>query len=111
MITWANLRASAALWLMLPVLVYVSLYIGDAASPVPSRYGVEAGELAAYAVAVVVPAPAGAAARGGGRPPLLGGPGAPAPPRGVRQLPRAPPPPLPPLGGLVLGAPVLAYAP
>ncbi|MGW3679798.1 DUF7224 domain-containing protein [Streptomyces prasinus] len=109
MITWANLRASAALWLMLPVLIYVSLYIGDAASPVPSRYGVEAGELTAYAVAVVVPATAGAAAWEAGRHRMLGALRATAHRSVIRQLLRAAAPLLLLLGVLVIGAVVMVY--
>ncbi|MFD9242836.1 hypothetical protein ACFV0D_13070 [Streptomyces sp. NPDC059556] len=72
MITWANLRASAAPWLVLPALFYVGLYIDDVAYPVPSRYGVESGELAAFAMAVIAPAVAGAAAWEAGRHRRLG---------------------------------------
>ncbi|MFE4061013.1 hypothetical protein ACFXP3_32765, partial [Streptomyces sp. NPDC059096] len=67
MITWANLRASAAPWLVLPVLVYAGLYINDATHTAPSKYGVHSGELAAYAIAVIAPAVAGAAAWEAGR--------------------------------------------
>lgn len=109
MITWANLRASAALWLMLPVLIYAFLYVGDAASPVPSRYGVEAGELAAYTVAVVVPATAGAAAWEAGRHRMLGALRATARRSAVRQLLRAAAPVLLLLGVLVIGAVVMGY--
>ncbi|MEV6593486.1 DUF7224 domain-containing protein [Streptomyces acidicola] len=109
MITWANLRASVALWLMVPVLVYVSLYIGDAAPPIASRYGVEAGELAAYAVAVIVPATAGAAAWESGRHRMLGGLRATAHRSAVRQLLRATTPVLIFLLVLVIGATAMAY--
>ncbi|MGW2019051.1 DUF7224 domain-containing protein [Streptomyces sp. NPDC001927] len=109
MITWANLRASAALWLMLPVLVYASLYVGDAASPVPSHYGVESGELAAYAVAVVVPAIAGAAAWEAGRHRMLGALRATACRSAARQLSRAVAPVLLLLLVLAIGAVVMGY--
>ncbi|MFF8512364.1 hypothetical protein ACF064_30240 [Streptomyces sp. NPDC015492] len=72
MITWANLRASATPWLALPALFYVGLYIDDVAPPVTSGYGVESGELAAFAMAVVAPAVAGAAAWEAGRHHRLG---------------------------------------
>lgn len=72
MITWANLRASAALWLALPVLLYASLYIGDVTYTVPSHYGVESGELAAFPIAIIAPAIAGAAAWESGRHRRLG---------------------------------------
>ncbi|MFG2760013.1 hypothetical protein [Streptomyces wuyuanensis] len=72
MITWANLRASAALWLVLPVLFYASLYIGDVTYTVPSHYGVESGELAAFPIAIIAPAVAGAAAWESGRHRRLG---------------------------------------
>ncbi|MFV2117755.1 hypothetical protein ACE14D_04630 [Streptomyces sp. Act-28] len=72
MITWANLRSSAAPWLVLPAFLYVALYITDATHTVPSGYGVESGELAAYGVAVIAPAVAGAAAWEAGRHRLVG---------------------------------------
>lgn len=72
MITWANLRSSSAPWLALPALFYVSLYIDDVTYTVPSKYGVEAGELAAYGMAVIAPAVAGAAAWEAGRHRSLG---------------------------------------
>ncbi|MGW4032549.1 DUF7224 domain-containing protein [Streptomyces sp. NPDC004838] len=67
MITWANLRASSAPWLVLPILFYAVLYIDDAAYPVPTEYGIHSGELAAYGIAAVAPAVAGAAAWEAGR--------------------------------------------
>lgn len=67
MITWANLRASAAPWLALPALFYVGLYIDDVTYTAPSGYGVQSGELAAFAVAIIAPAVAGAAAWEAGR--------------------------------------------
>lgn len=109
MITWANLRASSALWLMVPVLIYASLYIGDAASPVPSRYGVEAGELAAYGVAVIVPAIAGAAAWEAGRHRILGALRATAYRSAIQQLLHAAAPVLLLLLVLVVGAVVMGY--
>ncbi|MER5964832.1 hypothetical protein [Streptomyces sp. NPDC002057] len=72
MITWAHLRASAAPWLVLPALFYVGLYIDDVAYPEPSGYGVESGELAAFAMAVIAPVVAGAAAWEAGRHRSLG---------------------------------------
>ncbi|TLQ44681.1 DUF7224 domain-containing protein [Streptomyces marianii] len=72
MITWANLRSSAALWLALPALFYAGLYIDDVTYTAPSRYGVESGELAAYGMAIIAPAVAGAAAWEAGRHRLLG---------------------------------------
>lgn len=72
MITWANLRSSSAPWLALPALFYVSLYIDDVTYTVPSKFGVEAGELAAYGMAVIAPAVAGAAAWEAGRHRSLG---------------------------------------
>ncbi|GAA3902414.1 hypothetical protein GCM10022244_10820 [Streptomyces gulbargensis] len=72
MITWANLRSSAALWLALPAMFYAGLYIDDAAYTAPSGYGVESGELAAYGVAIVASAVSGAAAWEAGRHRLLG---------------------------------------
>lgn len=71
-ITWANFRASATPWLVLPALFYISLYIGDVTYTVPSHYGVESGEMAAFAMAVIAPAAAGAAAWEAGRYRLLG---------------------------------------
>jgi hypothetical protein len=71
-ITWSNLRSSAAPWLVLPALVYVGLYIDDVIYTVPSRYGVESGELAAYGMAIIAPGVAAAAAWEGGRHRLLG---------------------------------------
>lgn len=72
MITWANLRASAAPWLVLPILIYAGLYIDDAVYTAPSKYGVQSGELASHAVAAIVPAVAAAAAWEAGRHRLLG---------------------------------------
>lgn len=72
MITWANFRSSSAPWLVLPALFYAGLYIDDATYTAPSGYGVESGELAAYGLAVIAPAVAGAAAWEGGRHRLLG---------------------------------------
>ncbi|TXS33625.1 hypothetical protein EAO71_02725 [Streptomyces sp. ms191] len=72
MITWANLRASAAPWLALPALFYVGLYIDDVTYTAPSGYGVQSGELAAFAVAIIAPAVAGAAAWEAGRHRRLG---------------------------------------
>lgn len=72
MITWANVRASSAPWLLLPVLIYAWLYIDDATFTAPSRYGVESGELASHAIAIVAPAIAAAAAWEAGRHRLLG---------------------------------------
>lgn len=71
-VTWTNLRASAAPWLVLPALIYVSLYIGDVTYTAPSHYGVESGELAAYGMAIIAPSLAGAAAWEAGRHRLLG---------------------------------------
>ncbi|MFF9866009.1 hypothetical protein ACF1G0_11370 [Streptomyces sp. NPDC013953] len=67
MLTWAEIRASMALWLVGPAMVYVLLYIDDAALPFPSGYGVESGELAAHAVVVIAPVVAAAAAWAAGR--------------------------------------------
>ncbi|QGZ52559.1 hypothetical protein GPZ77_33410 [Streptomyces sp. QHH-9511] len=108
MITWANVRASAALWLVVPVLVYASLYIGDAAPPIASGYGVEAGELAAYAVAIIVPAVAGAAAWESGRHRMLGALRATAHRSAIGQLLRATTPVLIFLLVLVVGATAMA---
>ncbi|WP_406138932.1 hypothetical protein [Streptomyces sp. NBC_01089] len=72
MITWANLRASAAPWLALPILIYTYLYIDDVTFTAPSRYGVQSGETAAYAVAIIAPAIAAAAAWEAGRHRRLG---------------------------------------
>ncbi|MGW0465320.1 DUF7224 domain-containing protein [Streptomyces sp. NPDC003027] len=72
MITWANLRASAVPWLALPALFYVGLYIDDVTYTKPSGYGVESGELAAFAMAIIAPAVAGAAAWEAGRHRILG---------------------------------------
>ncbi|MFF9013497.1 hypothetical protein ACF09C_11110 [Streptomyces sp. NPDC014870] len=72
MISWANLRSSAAPWLALPALFYAGLYIDDVTYTTPSHYGVESGELAAYGMAIIAPAVAGAAAWEGGRHRLLG---------------------------------------
>ncbi|MFJ2935093.1 hypothetical protein ACIO8G_20275 [Streptomyces sp. NPDC087219] len=72
MITWANLRSSAALWLALPAMFYAGLYIDDVTYTTPSEYGVESGELAAYGMAIIAPAVAGAAAWEAGRHRLLG---------------------------------------
>lgn len=72
MITWANFRASAAPWLVLPILIYAGLYIDDAVYTEPSKYGVQTGELASHAVAAIVPAVAAAAAWEAGRHRMLG---------------------------------------
>ncbi|URM89666.1 hypothetical protein LUW75_06285 [Streptomyces sp. MRC013] len=72
MITWATLRSSAAPWLLPPAFFYLALYIDDAAHTVPSGYGVESGELAAYGVVVIAPVLAGAAAWESGRHRLMG---------------------------------------
>ncbi|NDZ80545.1 hypothetical protein G3I19_18835 [Streptomyces sp. SID10853] len=72
MITWANLRASAAPWLAIPILIYTYLYIDDVTFTAPSRYGVQSGESAAYAVAIIAPATAAAAAWEAGRHRRLG---------------------------------------
>ncbi|MER6503268.1 hypothetical protein ABT218_28880 [Streptomyces sp. NPDC001455] len=66
-VTLANLRASSAPWLAIPILLYAGLYITDASHTVPSKYGVESGELAGYGMAVIAPAIAGAAAWEAGR--------------------------------------------
>lgn len=66
-VTLANLRASSAPWLAVPALLYASLYITDASHTVPSKYGVESGELAGYGMAVIAPAIAGAASWEAGR--------------------------------------------
>ncbi|MFD7117907.1 hypothetical protein ACFWAA_12755 [Streptomyces sp. NPDC059922] len=109
MITWANLRASAAPWLVLPILVYAGLYIDDATSTGPSRYGVQSGELAAQAIAVIAPAVAGAAAWEAGRHRLLGALSVTGQRRAVRRLLRAAVPVLILLLVLVIGALVVAY--
>src|SRR5690349_7300710 len=72
MITWANIRASSALWLILPVMIYAYLYIDDATFTAPSMYGVESGELASHSLAIVVPGVAACAAWEAGRHRLLG---------------------------------------
>ncbi|MFI5619501.1 hypothetical protein [Streptomyces sp. NPDC051567] len=72
MITWANLRASAAPWVVLPALVYAGLYITANRISVPTAYGVEAGEVVAQALPVVVGAAAAVAAWEAGRHRLLG---------------------------------------
>ncbi|MFJ9076806.1 hypothetical protein ACIRO3_16365 [Streptomyces sp. NPDC102278] len=72
MITWANLRASAAPWVALPALVYSGLYITANRVSVPSAYGVEAGEVVAQAAPVLVGAVAAVAAWEAGRHRLLG---------------------------------------
>ncbi|MFJ8619004.1 hypothetical protein ACIRD4_24550 [Streptomyces clavifer] len=66
-VTLANLRASSAPWLAIPILLYAGLYITDASHTVPSKYGVESGELAGFGMAVIAPAIAGAAAWEAGR--------------------------------------------
>ncbi|MFF5333666.1 hypothetical protein [Streptomyces sp. NPDC013181] len=71
MITWANMRASSAPWLILPVMIYAYLYIDDATFTAPSMYGVESGELASHALAIVVPGVATCAAWEAGRHRLL----------------------------------------
>ncbi|WP_328771535.1 DUF7224 domain-containing protein [Streptomyces sp. NBC_00286] len=88
-ITWANLRASAAPWLLLPALIYISLYIGDVTYTAPSHYGVESGEIAAFPMAVIAPAAAGATAWEAGRHRLLGAMRATSPRNPVVQLLRA----------------------
>ncbi|GFH37885.1 DUF7224 domain-containing protein [Streptomyces pacificus] len=82
MITWANLRSSAAPWLLLPALLYTGLYIDDVTYTAQSGYGVESGELASYGLAVIAPAAAGAAAWDAGRHRLLGAVGT----TGARRL-------------------------
>ncbi|MFG3283952.1 hypothetical protein [Streptomyces sp. NPDC048111] len=72
MITWGNLRASAAPWLLLPALLFVYLYMDDAIHTVPSHYAVESGELTDYALPVIAPVVAGVAAWEAGRHRLLG---------------------------------------
>ncbi|MEU1489894.1 hypothetical protein ABZ456_06515 [Streptomyces sp. NPDC005776] len=72
MITWGNLRASAAPWLLLPALLFVYLYMDDAIYTVPSHYGVEAGELTDYGLPVIAPVVAGVAAWEAGRHRFLG---------------------------------------
>ncbi|MGW2183941.1 DUF7224 domain-containing protein [Streptomyces sp. NPDC001732] len=109
MITWANLRASAAPWLVLPILVYAGLYIDDATHTSPSRYGVESGELAAHAIAVIAPAVAAAAAWEAGRHRLLGALSTTGQRSAVRQLLRAVTPVLILLIILVAGALIVAY--
>ncbi|MFJ8002465.1 hypothetical protein ACIQ7D_36075 [Streptomyces sp. NPDC096310] len=109
MIIWANLRASAAPWLVLPVLVYAGLYIDDATYTAPSKYGVQSGELAAYAIAVIAPAVAGAAAWEAGRHRLLGALTATSQRSAVRQLLWAAAPVLILQFVLVIGSLVAAY--
>ncbi|MFB6815614.1 hypothetical protein ACFCV8_13840 [Streptomyces sp. NPDC056347] len=108
MITWANLRASAAPWLVLPILVYAALYIDDATFTAPSGYGVESGELVAHAVAVIAPAVAAAAAWEAGRHRLLAALTSTGQRSAARQLLRAVTPVLILLFVLVLGALVVA---
>ncbi|MER5569018.1 hypothetical protein ABT083_22780 [Streptomyces goshikiensis] len=72
MITWGNLRASAAPWVALPALVYAGLYITANRVTLPTAYGVEAGETVAQALPVVVGAVAAVAAWEAGRHRLLG---------------------------------------
>ncbi|CAL9461140.1 DUF7224 domain-containing protein [Streptomyces sp. enrichment culture] len=88
-LTWANLRSSAALWLLLPALFYVGLYIGDVTYTVPSHYGVETGEMAAFAMAVIAPAAAAATAWEAGRHRQLGSIGLTSPRNPFVQLFRA----------------------
>ncbi|MFJ2560643.1 MULTISPECIES: hypothetical protein [unclassified Streptomyces] len=109
MITWANLRASAAPWLVLPVLVYAGLYVNDATHTAPSKYGVQSGELAAYALAVIAPAVAGAAAWEAGRHRLLGALTTTSRRRALRRLVQAASPVLILQAVLALGALVMAY--
>ncbi|MEU6757267.1 hypothetical protein [Streptomyces sp. NPDC046685] len=67
MISLANLRSSAAPWLVLPAFFYMSLFVGgDNFSGTPG-YGVASGELAAWGVCAIAPAVAGAAAWEAGR--------------------------------------------
>ncbi|MEU7021748.1 hypothetical protein ABZ990_13950 [Streptomyces sp. NPDC046203] len=72
MITWANFRSLAVLWLVLPAMLYAGLYIDSATFVASSGYGVEPGELAAYGMAIIAPAVAGASAWEAGRHRLLG---------------------------------------
>ncbi|MFD8889979.1 hypothetical protein [Streptomyces sp. NPDC059566] len=72
MITWGNLRASAAPWVALPAVVYAGLYITANRITVPTAYGVEAGESVAQALPVVVGSVAAVAAWEAGRHHLLG---------------------------------------
>ncbi|MFJ9344794.1 hypothetical protein ACIRP0_36770 [Streptomyces sp. NPDC101733] len=72
MITWANLRASAAPWMVLPALVFSGLYITANRISVPSAYGVEAGEAVAQALPIVVGTVAAVAAWEAGRHRSLG---------------------------------------
>ncbi|MFI8102760.1 hypothetical protein [Streptomyces sp. NPDC086023] len=65
MTTLANLRTSAAPWLVLPAFVYMVLTAGSSRESV--RDGVLAGELAAWAVVAIVPAVAAAASWEAGR--------------------------------------------
>ncbi|MFJ4919827.1 hypothetical protein [Streptomyces sp. NPDC088725] len=109
MITWANLRASAAPWLVLPILIYAGLYIDDAIFTGPSKYDVESGELAAHAVAVIAPAVAATAAWEAGRHRLLGALSITGQRGPVQQLLRAVTPVLVLLLVLVTGALTVAH--
>ncbi len=109
MITWANLRASAAPWLVLPVLIYANLYIGDVTFTEPSKYGPQSGETAAFAVAVIAPAVAAAAAWEAGRHRQLGALRTTGQRGVVRQFLRAATPVLILLAVLVLAALMMAH--
>ncbi|MFJ1929567.1 MULTISPECIES: hypothetical protein [unclassified Streptomyces] len=88
-VTWANLRASSALWLVLPALIFTGVYIDGATYTVPSGYGVQAGELAAQGVVAIATAVAAAGAWEAGRHRLLGALGRTGRRGAVRQFIRA----------------------
>ncbi|MEU3597343.1 hypothetical protein ABZ714_01205 [Streptomyces sp. NPDC006798] len=72
MITRAQLRSSAAPWVIAPALIYTVLYVNDSVYVKSSYYAVQSGEAAAYGIAAIAPAVAATAAWEAGRQRLLG---------------------------------------
>ncbi|MEV7233432.1 hypothetical protein AB0N06_05435 [Streptomyces sp. NPDC051020] len=70
MIFFGNLRGSATPWLALPALIYMAMFVSGG-SAVPG-YGISSGELSSWAIVVIAPAAAGAAAWESGRQRQLG---------------------------------------
>lgn len=70
MIFVGNLRGSATPWLALPALIYMAMLVSGG-SVVPG-YGISSGELSSWAIVVIAPAAAGAAAWESGRQLQLG---------------------------------------
>ncbi|MCP9987983.1 hypothetical protein LUX01_16160 [Streptomyces sudanensis] len=89
MLKWAELRASAVLWLILPAASYLWLHLDSYGMAWSSRYGVQSGELASVGVAVTAPVMAAGAAWAAGRHRRLGHMDATSPRPVWRRLARA----------------------